>query len=84
MWQRVEGFMVQRSRIEDQALQETGGRASAQPLQDAVGVFRSGQDDGEGLKWLGHACAVHGKQVGHAGGQGAASEPAGVSPARGR
>ena len=72
MGQRVEGFMVQRSRIEDQAPQETGGGASAQPLQDAVGVLRADQNDGEGLEWLGHACAAYGKQTGHAGGQGAA------------
>lgn len=64
--------MVQRSRIEDQPPQEMGGRASAQPLQDAVGVFRTGQDDSERLEWQRHTCAVYRKQIGHAGGQGAA------------
>ena len=63
--------MAQCFGIEGQASQEVGGGTSAQPLQDAVGVLRVGQYDAEGLKRLGHACAVYGEKMGHAGGQGA-------------
>ncbi|TQJ37010.1 hypothetical protein FBY34_8778 [Streptomyces sp. SLBN-115] len=70
--QRVEGFVVQCFGIERRASQEAGGRASAQPLQDAVGVGRAGQYRSEGLERPGHACTVRGEQVRHAGGQGAA------------
>jgi len=69
LWQRVEGVVVQCFRLEDKASQEVGGGASAQPLQDAVGVLRAGQNNGEGFERLGHARAVCGEQIAHAGGQ---------------
>lgn len=76
MRQRVEGFVVQCFGIAGQTSQGAGGRASAQPLQDAVGVVRAGQYRGEGLERLGHACAVRREQVGHAGDQRAAGAAA--------